>query len=180
MVELVTLQTISYIAGSTSVVLGIIYYMFNLREQRRNQRINQAYNLTQKIETLEFNKIQAELLNFEWKDYEDYERKYGSDNNLDAYAKRIYVWRTFDSLGFMLKRNMVDAEILCDHGGGLPIILMWSKFEPVIKESRVIYSTGHYWMSGFEYLAGEMLKIHKRRDSKFMVQETFLKYVIKK
>lgn len=177
MVDLVVLQSLSYTAGAISVVLGIIYYAINLREQRRNARITLANSLTQKMETYEFHRTYAELTYYEWKDYDDYEKKYGSDNNLDSYAKRLSIWRFYNSLGNMLKNNMIDADVLYDHGGDGSIVI-YGKFEPIIHATRKVYSAGD-WMRGFEYLSDEMLKIAKRRDASFNLPYS-LKYVPEK
>jgi hypothetical protein len=39
MVDIVVLQSLSYTAGAISVVLGVIYYMYNMREMAKNRRI---------------------------------------------------------------------------------------------------------------------------------------------
>ena len=178
MVDLVVLQSFSYIAGAISVVLGVIYYAINLREQRRNGRITLANSLTQRMETYDFHRTYADLLYYKWKDYDDYEKKYGSDNNIDSYAKRLSMWRFYNGLGNMLKNNVIDAEVLYDHGGD-GAIMLWAKFELIIKTTRKVYTLGD-WLEGFEYLADEMLKTAKRRNPSVKTEDTFLKYVPEK
>ena len=179
MVDLVLLQTLSYIAGAISVVLGVIYYAVNLRESRRNGRITLVNNLMQKMETPDYHRMYITLMNYEWKDYDDFEKKYGSDNNLDSCAYRLSSWRYFNGLGYMLKNNMVDAEVLYNHGGD-GCIWMWDKFESVIRNMRKVYHTGDSWLWGFEYLADEMTKIAKMRDPSYFVPDTFYRYVTEK
>ena len=176
MVDLVVLQSLSYTAGAISVVLGVIYYAINLRESRRNGRITLANSLTQRMETLEFHRIWADLISYEWKDYDDFEKKYGTDNNQESYARRISMWRTYNGLGSMLKNNMINAEVLHDHGGDNSI-WMWAKFESIIRKQRKLYHTGDSFLWGFEYLAGEMMKVAKMRDPSFKIPDTFMMYV---
>ncbi len=39
-------------------------------------------------------------------------RKYGSDNTPYNYAKRNFVWSQFDALGYMLKKGLINRELL--------------------------------------------------------------------
>ena len=166
----------SYTAGAISVVLGVIYYAFNLRESRRNGRIALANSLIQKVQSPEWHGITLDLYKQEWSDYDDFEKKYGSDNNSDSYAKRFSVWRYYNSLGYMLKYNLIDAYSLSNLGDGDAIIFMWNKYESIIKTLRKSYSMGEHWLWGFEYLAGEMLRVTKIRDPSYNAKG-YMKYI---
>jgi hypothetical protein len=85
-----------YANASHTKFIAAVYYVMNLREQRRNRIITFTQNLMQTFNTVETFKIQGELLNMEWKDYDDFE-KYGSDNNLDNYGKRMFFFYTFEA-----------------------------------------------------------------------------------
>ena len=52
-----------------------------------------------------------------WTDYEEFEKKYGSDNNLDACSLRYSSWTVYNNLGYMLKNKMIDAEDIWTLGG---------------------------------------------------------------
>jgi len=71
-----------------------------------------------------------ELLRYDWSDYEDFERKYGTENNVEAAAIRYSVWNTFNSLGMMLRKGMVEAEDIYDVGSVL--LYIWVKYKPII------------------------------------------------
>ena len=84
MVELATLQTISYIAGATGVAIAALFYVLNLRISQRNQRLTletrkaQLYmQIYQQLRSEESQRRIIDVLNMEWKDYDDFERKYG-------------------------------------------------------------------------------------------------------
>ncbi len=57
------------------------------------------------FQTYENPETWLELLNMEWSDYDDFERKYGSDYNLDNVAKRHLFWIYFDALGCLLRND---------------------------------------------------------------------------
>ena len=89
MVELITLQIISQIASSTGVVLGVIYYMVNLREQMKNRRVALATQLLTTINSEGAQRKYYELMSMQWKDFEDFKSKYDSSVNPENYIKRF-------------------------------------------------------------------------------------------
>jgi hypothetical protein len=72
MVDLVVLQSLSYTAGAISVVLGVIYYMINLRETMRNRRVTLTNALMQSFVSEEVSKRHAEIMQAEWEDFDDF------------------------------------------------------------------------------------------------------------
>lgn len=178
MVDLALLQSVSYIAGALGVCVAAFYYVMNLREQRRNRRITFTQNLIQTFNTVENFKIQGELLNMDWKNYDDFEKKYGSDTNVDNYGKRMFFFYTFESLGKLLKEGLVDSETL--YGViNTTVITIWIKFLPTIVENRRRYMGRTGW-EGFEYLYNETVKIKKQREPEYVMPDTLTKYVPEK
>jgi len=175
MVELATLQAVSYIMGSLGVFVAAVYYVMNLREQRRNRRISQTNEMQRFFLNYENQKIWFELLNMEWSDYDDFERRYGSDYGLDNVAKRHLFWFNYDTLGNLLKDGYVDRDTIYN-SSAMSVIFTWFKFKPIIEENRRRYSGLEAW-KGFEYLANEMMRLSLLRDPSFKVPETFVKYV---
>jgi hypothetical protein len=111
----------------------------------------------------------------EWSDYDDFERKYGSDVDVDNCAKRLTMWHSYDNLGAMLRSGLVDAETLYD-SALFAAYEMWTKFEGVIMEMRRRYDGTDYFVN-YEYLAKEMLRIKLLRDQSFKIPASFVKYV---
>jgi len=130
MVELATLQAISYIMGSLGVFLAAIYYIFNMRathqarkevnkaqeEQRERDEINKKIQLTnnmlQTLCKLETQQISGELLNYTWNDTQDFLNKYDSSVNPDSFAKRMALFNIFETLGYLLKQEVIDEELI--------------------------------------------------------------------
>ena len=117
----------------------------------------------------------SDLLNMEWENYDDFERKYGSDNNPEAYAKRLSSWFGQNNIGIMLKDGLIDADMVYDAFGGT-VIMFWKKWEPIIREQRTRYM-GENWMRYWEYLADRMTSIQQSRGITWEVPETYLRYV---
>ena len=91
--------------AATSIVIAASYYILTLRNTRltrQAQLFNQVY---QTFSTTELHRNYMELLNYEWKDYEDFERKYGSNTNLDSYSKRASLWLWFNGMGLLMQKK---------------------------------------------------------------------------
>ena len=182
MVDVSLLQSLSYVAAAIGVCVAAVYYAMVLREQRRNMRLTletRRIGLMDSIITRTINeegyRSFIELLRYEWSDYEDFERKYGSENDVDAAAKRHAMWHEYNSVGMMLRKGLVDAEDLCD-SGVQGAIYLWEKYRPIIEENRRRYN-GKNYLKDLEYLAGEMLRVTKERDPSYRIPEALDKYV---
>jgi hypothetical protein len=196
MVDLAEIQAAYYMVAATGVLVAAVFYILNLRISQKNQEIsqkNQELMLKAQQQTLEarqmglienitsqlFNedgmKRYYELMNFNWKDYDDFERKYGSDFNVEATAKRFAAWTSFNSLGIMLRKGMVEAEDLYDlgvHGG----ISFWWKYQPIIEENRRRYN-GSQYLKDYEFMVGELERVAMVRDPSFVKPKTGTKYI---
>jgi hypothetical protein len=173
--SLVDVQTIGVVVTATSVTVAAFYYIMMLRMNQKALRLNMTNSVLTLWNTLEGVKIWGELLNMNWTNYEDFERKYGSDYNLDNFSKRMMSWNQFETMGNMLKSGLLDRDTL--YGvTSLAAPYTWAKFSPIMDEWRKRYS-GMDAYSGFEYLASEMLKMKHIRDPKYKVPESLAKYI---
>ena len=179
MIELSTIRDFVAIFG---VIAGFSYYVLTVRASRRNMKqtletrqISLIDNIvTRSMGEEGFRKF-FELLRYEWKDFEDFEQKYGSENNIEATAKRFSVWQDYNLIGMMLRKGLVTADDLCDMGVQ-GVTFLWEKYKPIIEEERKRYMSKNF-LRDFEYLAGEMFRIIKERDPEYMIPETLDKYV---
>jgi hypothetical protein len=182
MVDVSLLQSLSYAAAAIGVCAAAIYYMMVLMATQTNMRLTletRRIGLIDSIITRTINeegyRSFFELLRYEWKDYEDFERKYGSENDVDDAAKRHAMWHEYNSLGMMLRKGLVNAEGLHD-SGARGAIFLWEKYKPIIEENRRRYN-GKNYLKDLEYLAGEMLRVVKERDPSYRIPEALDKYV---
>ena len=175
MVELSEIQAAYYMVAATGVLVAAAFYIMNLRVSQRALRINMTNSLLQFYTSVEGQKVWMELLNMKWKDYDDFEKKYGSDNNIDNYAKRQSVWNVYNNVGKLLKAGLLDRDTIYNVSSTAPV-WMWTKFKPIVEEHRKRY-TGKDSQTGFEYVAGEMLKMILESDPTYKVPETFAEYI---
>ena len=123
MVDLAVLQTVSYLIAALSFAVTCAYYIMNLRNTQKNmemtletRRINIINSLTSYGVSPDGMKVYFEILNYKWTDYDDFERKYGSNNNMEAHAKRNSIWAGFNVCGAMLRKGQLKTEDLYDIG----------------------------------------------------------------
>ena len=80
-----------------------------------------------------------------------------------------------NSLGELLRSGLADGDTLFSTVG-VGATWTWLKFKSVLEENRRRYS-GKYFLSGFEYLADEMMKIRRVKDPDYKIPETFTRYI---
>jgi hypothetical protein len=185
MVDLALLQSVSYIAGASGVCIAAVFYVLNLRISQRNmkatletRKLSFVTSITSQLLSEEGQRRYGELMNMEWTDYGDFERKYGSDNNLDNYAKRMSIWNLYNTLGMLLRERLIEPKLLYSINNIDPLF-MWSKFKDVIAENRRRYG-GIDNFADFEFLNNEILRIKLSGDPSFKIPESLTKYVPEK
>jgi hypothetical protein len=182
MVDLALLQSVSYIAGALGVCIAAIFYVLNLRISQRNmkqtletRKLQFVTSITSQLLSEEGQRRYGELLNMEWKDYDDFEKKYGSDYNLDNYAKRMNVWKTYNTLGMLVREKLIEPEVLYRINDVNPCF-MWSKFKDIIVEQRKRYGAKHSF-SDFELVNDEILRVMLSIDPSYKIPEKLMSYV---
>ena len=113
-------------------------------------------------------------MNMEWRDYDEYEKKYGSDEHPEIYAKRYASLYEFGGVGYLLKKGLIDRDTaysLAETQG----LWLWRKFESMVREQRVRYNTPESF-SDLEYLAAETVKELEGRGLSSSVPEGFAHY----
>jgi hypothetical protein len=163
---MVDIQTVSVVIASASVVAGIIYYSLQLRHQNRQMeqqnKIRQAdlairINPWLNISGAEFQQMTLKFAAVEYKDYNDFVKKYGSLTS-DSPASMAFhaVSNYFEGVGVLLKRKLVDVDIVRDYWGE-SVVYSWKRVEPLIKGWRKQFNMPRAW-EPFEYLYNEFKK----------------------
>ncbi len=163
MVELGTVLSFIQAAG---IVVGVAYYIMNIRISQRNQKLTletrQAQTFLSVYQTVmskEFQRDSEEILHtWEWKNMDDHYAKYGS---IQEHALSAYITRTYDGIGTLVRSKLVDPELVYDLTYVM-ILEMWEKYAPMIKEVRQRYNAPQVYQD-FEYLYDVLVDIRRRR-----------------
>jgi len=100
-----------------------------------------------------FNEV---MLMTDWEDAEEWEQKYGRENNLDAYSKWNYVTRHYQLAGLLLKQG-ADPDIIYALYPEGAVINLWEHYEPVVQHMQV-KSKNPMRLEYLEYLYTEAKK----------------------
>ncbi len=151
MVDIVVLQSASYVVAAIGVCVAAFYYALNLREATRNRRATLSMNILQQFMSEEGALRFMELGSMHWSDFEDFKKKYDSSVNPENYAKRLAVWQTCDLIGYMYRTGILDIQTIYNVSGQW-ICLLWRAFQPVIEEYRK-WEWHNDRYGNFEYIA---------------------------
>jgi len=179
---MIELSVIRDLVACFGVIAGFSYYVLTVQASRHNQKqqletrqISLIDNIVARSMSEQGFRNYFDLLRYEWTDFEDFENKYGSENNVEATAKRFSVWQEYNLIGMMLRKDLVAADDLWDMGVQ-GVLFLWEKYKPIIEEERKRYLPKDF-LSDFEFLAGEMFKVASEREATFTIPETLDKYV---
>ncbi len=147
--------TISAAVAAISVVIGVIFAIFQMRDAARTRHTGLIIQLNPALKVTMSEVIQniSEIWNREFKDYKEYLENYGdplSDKVLHA------ITGYYDGLGFLLYKRLIDIDtieyILSGSTTG-----MWEKLKPIIEGMRKQYNLPELskWS---EYLYNELQK----------------------
>jgi len=83
--------------------------------------------------TLEYARTFNEVMIMkDWNDVEEWEEKYGRDNNVEAYSKWNYVIRHYQLAGLLLKQG-ADPDIIFELYPDGAVINLFELYEPVVE-----------------------------------------------
>jgi len=163
LVDLVVLQSLSYVAAAIGVCVAAIYYVMtlrvqlaNMREATNSRRAAFASSMLQYSGSEEWQRTGLEVFNMQWVDFEDFMKKYDSTTNPESAAKRsAYLYR-YEAVGRQFRAGLISLD---DIGAlsGYSLVAVWLKFKPIIEGYRETEMPRNAW-SDFEYVANAMLK----------------------
>ena len=165
MVDLFVLQSVSYVAGALGVLLAAFNYMISTRNADKARQATLFMGLYKDMSTDEIPRIGQEVGDLQWTDFNDFRRKYDSSVNFENYVKRIRVWNWFNGLGVLVKKKLIDVDLVYETLGQY-IIYQWSKWRDIFLEYKKLGEMAPDFMDGFEFLGGEMNRIRKEKGIK--------------
>jgi len=143
------LQTVLSTLQTVSLTIGVIYYIFIMRnnqrtrelalkaqeqalETRNRQFVMRFIDRTNDAEFwVRFNEV---MYHQEWTDPEDFQRRYGPDNP-KSYAARASLLNFYNTLGYIFESESLDIGLLY-RGFQNHVMRLWEKFQPWINYQR--------------------------------------------
>jgi hypothetical protein len=151
---MVGVTEISAVVAAVGVLIGVAYYILDMRNQARIRQTDLVMRLYSQFTSLEFQKMWEQVLNRDGKGYDDYIKMYGL-------AELTAVGMFFEGIGILLKRKLIAIELV-DDMFTTPIKWTWEKIRNIILEARKIRNQTEI-LEWFEYLYNEMQKREQRK-----------------
>jgi len=152
------IPSISAIVVAAGVLIGVVYYVLEMRQQTRIRKTDLTTRLYAMITTNEFLEAFRKVMNLQIKDYEDYLKQYGSLFSKSPMHKAFYITGGFyDFVGILLYRKHIGINLVCDVIGIGMTKMAYEKLKPVVLGFRKELSEPIAF-AGFEYVYNELLK----------------------
>lgn len=156
MIKLLDIPSISAIVTSTGVIVGVIFAILQLRDLVKTRHTDLVIRLYSTFGSREFQEAWVETLRMEFKDYNDYLKKYGPTSGKPIYTSVNMVAAFFEGMGILLRRKLIDISLVDDLQSS-DIILTWHKMKPIVEGWRKHFNRPQI-SEWFEYLYNEMRK----------------------
>ena len=113
----------------------------------------------------EIPRIAQEVGELQWTDFNDFRRKYDSSVNFENYIKRIRIWNWFNGMGVLVKKKLINVDLVYETLGQY-IIFQWLKWRDIFIEYEKLGEMAPDMMDGFKFLGGEMIRMRKEKGIK--------------
>jgi hypothetical protein len=145
---MVDIIEISAIVAAAGVLVGVVYYILDMRNQSKVRQTDLMIRLFSNMIDKDWLEAWEKVRDREVMDYGGYKEKYGL-----VEANQIYLF--YDQLGRLLQKGLIDIDLLPIETG--QVTNAWEKLGPLLKGSRKKFKEPKLG-SGFEYLYNEVKK----------------------
>jgi len=159
---MVDIVEVSAIVAAAGVLVGVIYYILDLRNQAKLRQTDMVMRLYGTFGTPEFQKVYQHIVSLGIEDFADYMKKHEAD--IEFRGAMYSIGTFFEGVGVLAKRKLVDMDLV-DDLFSTAIKQTWERSVSFVKgqrERRKSPAIGEW----FEYLYNEMKKREQQLASK--------------
>jgi hypothetical protein len=156
----VDITTISAIVAAVGVIVGVVLTLQELRHLRKQRHTDLLVRLAPwlNMSSTELQQAYVRVLNLEFKDYDDFVKKHGSLLVEKPEQMAIMaVGNYFEAIGTLLRRKLIDRELVWDYWGETFITLWEEKYKTYVEGARKQLHQPELGDAA-DYLYGEMKK----------------------
>ena len=153
MVE-ITLPIMLQIVQTVGILVGIIYYITNMRNQNRSRQIQIISSIVTMDQTSDF-------INWDTGDYDVFMSEHGPEAKLEDWMLLNSFFYRLEFQGVYVREGLLDIRLVCLIDGGT-IKEAWEHYRGLWDEYRRRYNRPRYYIEA-EYLYGrvvEYLAVH--------------------
>jgi hypothetical protein len=145
----VDIQTISIVIAASGVFIAAINQILSSRRAEKQRELTQQtqqqaletrqarlfMQLYNRWNSRELRTAITKIMQWTWKDLDDYMKKYDEATNLEAHVSHLTVVSFFEGIGVLVERGLIDVTLVYDLLWNA-ITIYWEKFGPIWKEWR--------------------------------------------
>jgi hypothetical protein len=146
---MVDITEISAMVAAAGVLVGVAYYILDMRNQSRMRQTDLIMRLFSVRDSKEFQESWKKVMSMDSEDYRNYEKWY-------EWSDLIIVAAFFEGIGILLHKKLIDIE-MADDLFSYSIKTIWEKIREVVEAVRKHHNAPQIW-EWFEYLYNEMKK----------------------
>jgi len=161
---MVDITEISAMVAAAGVLVGVVYYILEIRHQNRMKHTDLIMRLHEAWLSKELSDAALKVWNLEFKDYDDFVKKYGPWNSeTEIYSAFRMVCLFFNEIGILLRMKLVSIKMVSAMFT-LVTTTTWEKVQPLVQGRR--RQIGPLFYEDFEYLYNEMKKREQQLASR--------------
>jgi len=148
---MVDIPSISAIVAAAGVLVGVVYYILEMRNQSKVRQTDLVMRLYSTFGSKEFQDAWTRIErreSIEFKNYNEYVEKYGSGDYVQCAT-------FFEGIGVLLQKRLIDIKLV-DSLFSVPLKLMYEGMKPIIEANSEQFHQRVF--EHFEYLYNEMKK----------------------
>ena len=154
---MVDITEISAIVAAAGVLIGVAYYIMDMRNQALLRKTDLVMRLFSTFASVDHRTAGKKVIWIDYKDYDDYVKKYGAPNSEEPIPTAVdTVLYFYEEVGVLLSKKLIDIDLV-DQLFGYNIMLVGAKVMPILEEGRKRLNVPRFWLN-FEYLYNEMKK----------------------
>ena len=147
------IPSITGIVAAVGVTIGVVFTVVELRNLTKTRQTDLVIRLYSTYGSKEYQEALDELRTREFKDYNDYMKKY-------SWSEVARVSILYEGLGVLLRKKLIDISLV-DDLFSTPIKRSWERIKPVIEGVRKQLNRPEIF-EWFEYLYNEMQEREQR------------------
>jgi len=169
---MVDVTEISAVIAAAGVLVGVVYYVLEMRHQTRIRKTDLLIRLYSTGTSNEFMDAFWKISNLQVKDYSDYVKQYGPISDSENPMNRAFftIAYYYDLAGTLLYRKLIDPVTVYDVWGSSNPIKLFENIKPIVLGIRKEFGEP-LALIGFEYLVDEL----KRKEPH--LRKTWGKYI---
>ena len=153
--------SISAVVAAAGVVVAALYAIMELRNLAKTRQTDMVWSLYSAAGTREIIEAGGKILGLEFKDYNDFVKKYGPPTSgQPIHITMLTVGNLYEGIGYLVYKKLVDIGWIDELFTG-SIEVLWEKMKPILEGIRKDSNQPRVF-GWFEYLYNELQKREQR------------------